>query len=108
MLFGVWDVLTLVLMLSINACMNLFGLLMETMNYNRKKIDWSPFWFGCFAGAVPWAVIFAMLAGTPARDRIPAFVFAIFVIYLRTWLVPSSCLCGFVARQFVASTVTYW
>lgn len=46
MLFGVYDILSLVLIMSINACMNFFGYLMETSNEGKTKIDWTPFNFG--------------------------------------------------------------
>ena len=62
-LFGCYDILSLILMMAVNACMCLFGLLMETMNVGKSpdELDWTPFIYGCFAGAVPWAVIFAYL-----------------------------------------------
>ena len=41
----------------------------------------SPFWFGCFAGAVPWAIVFAYLAGNSGVAQIPSFVWALLVIY---------------------------
>lgn len=51
-LFGVYDVLALVLIMSVNACMNFFGLLHETMNGGRdvSAVDWTSFVYGCFAG----------------------------------------------------------
>ena len=82
-LFGVYDVLLLVAMMSVNACMNLFGLLHEVLNEGREpaRVDWSPFWFGCFAGAVPWAVVFTYLAGNAGVTGIPGFVWALLVVY---------------------------
>jgi Heliorhodopsin len=84
-----WDVISLVLLMSVNACMNLFGLLFETMNINKPtiEIDWTPFWFGCFAGAVPWAAVFAYVGGTSqlgasTGNNIPAFVWVILFAYL--------------------------
>ena len=47
MLFGMYDIISLVLIMSVNACMNLFGYLMETTNVMNKKDDWTPFYFGC-------------------------------------------------------------
>ena len=38
--------------------------------------DWSPFVFGCIAGAVPWIAIGVYLFG--AGDEVPTFVYAIF------------------------------
>ena len=41
-LFGVYDVLLLVALMSVNATMNLFGLLHEVMNEGREpqRVDW--------------------------------------------------------------------
>ena len=82
MLFGCYDILTLVLIASVNACMIWFGWLMETSNIGRKpsQIDWDPFIFGAFAGAVEWAVVFAY-ASSGSRD-IPGFVWGILAAYV--------------------------
>ncbi len=37
LLFGVWDILNLINIMAINACMNLFGLLFEEMNANNRE-----------------------------------------------------------------------
>lgn len=70
-------------MASVNACMNLFGLLQEEINLGNltQKKKWSPFWFGCFAGIIPWAVIFANL-GETASAEMPGFVWAVLFSYL--------------------------
>jgi hypothetical protein len=82
-LFGVWDIFVLVALMSVNACMCLFGLDHEILNGNRpaESVDWQPFWFGCFAGVVPWAIIFAYLGGSPSTAQVPGFVWAIIVVY---------------------------
>jgi len=59
MLVGVYDIMTLIGVAGINASMNLFGYAFEVMNSYRKDAgyegaDWSAFWFGCFAGIIPW------------------------------------------------------
>ena len=46
MLFGVYDIFTLVGLTSVNACMCLFGYLQETTNQFTPKTDWMPFVFG--------------------------------------------------------------
>ena len=46
MLFGMYDIISLVLLMSLNATMNFFGLLMETTNVTRKINTWTPFYFG--------------------------------------------------------------
>ena len=85
-LCGISDGLMLFVLVSINACMNLFGASMELHNSNLKKqakpqkiiqtvmqgdeifssfkidttsykTEWSNFVYGCFAGIVPWIVM---------------------------------------------------
>ena len=46
MLFGMYDIISLILIMSVNACMNLFGFLMETTNVGKNDYDWTPFIFG--------------------------------------------------------------
>jgi hypothetical protein len=82
MLFGMYDIVSLILLASVNACMNLFGLLMELHNQTTQKTDWTSFWYGCFAGAVPWAMIFTYVGGSGAVSQVPAFVWAILFVYL--------------------------
>ena len=54
MLFGCYDIQTLLLMFVVNACMNFFGLLMERMNPpDRVEVDWTPFVFGCVSAPIP-------------------------------------------------------
>lgn len=81
MLCGNYDVLSLFQLGSINACMNLFGLLMERDNRWTKRTDWMPFWMGCFAGLVPWVVVFSYL-GSWDSSKVPGFVYAIILVYL--------------------------
>jgi hypothetical protein len=80
-LFGMYDVNSLVLLMAVNACMNLFGLLMETMNEGKAvaDVDWTPFWFGSVAGLVTWIIVFVYLA---ASGEAPGFVYGILVSYL--------------------------
>jgi len=81
MLFGIYDIISLVLIMSVNACMNFFGLIMEIHNQTTPAIDWTSFFFGCFAGATPWAVIFAYMGGG-GTSNIPGFVWGILVVYI--------------------------
>jgi len=75
MLVGIYDVASLILIFALNATMILFGWLMELHNQTTERTDWTAYWFGCFAGAVPWIAIVIYLAG--AADP-PGFVYAIF------------------------------
>jgi hypothetical protein len=80
MLCGIYDLSMLILIFSLNACMVLFGWVMETQNQTTKKVDWTAFIFGCFAGLVPWIVMgmyFFAAIGSNA-DAVPTFVYAIF------------------------------
>jgi hypothetical protein len=73
---GITDVAALVALFGVNASMILFGWLMETTNEPGPTADWTPFVFGCVAGAVPWIAILAYLVGA---DGVPGFVYGIFV-----------------------------
>ncbi len=75
MLVGIYDVASLLLIFALNATMILFGWLMELHNQTTGRTNWTAYWFGCFAGAVPWIAIAVYLAG--AADP-PAFVYGIF------------------------------
>lgn len=81
MLFGMYDIGALILLFALNATMNLFGLLMEMLNQNRAKTSWIAFWFGSFAGFVPWVVVFMFAFGNSDLSQIPWFVYAIFGSY---------------------------
>jgi hypothetical protein len=79
-LCGIYDLSSLILIFALNACMILFGWVMEIHNQTTKKTDWTSFVFGCFAGAVPWVVLalyFFNALGSNA-DAVPKFVYAIF------------------------------
>ena len=75
MLVGIYDVVSLLLIFALNASMILFGWLMEVHNQATERTNWTAFWFGCFAGAVPWVAVAIYLAG--AADP-PGFVYGIF------------------------------
>jgi len=50
MLTGIYELSSLLLIFSLNATMNLFGLMMELHNQTTQKTNWTAFMFGCFAG----------------------------------------------------------
>lgn len=79
MLTGVTNVVALLAIFGVNAAMILFGLVMERMNANREKVDWTPFVYGCIVGAIPWIciVIQFVLAESNAGGA-PGFVYGIF------------------------------
>lgn len=80
-LFGVYDIGALILIFFLNAVMNLFGLLMEKMNQNSNKLDWSPFIYGSVAGLIPWVVVIMYAFGNANPAEVPWFVYAIFGSY---------------------------
>jgi hypothetical protein len=83
MLFGCYDLGSLLLIFFINAVMNMSGLLMEQMNPPTRKVTrWSPFIIGCIAGAAPWIVILMYFLGSGNFSEIPGFVYGILVAYL--------------------------
>ena len=73
---GITDVAALIALFGVNASMILFGWLTEITTEPGPNANWSPFRFGCVAGAVPWIAIAIYLFGA---DDVPAFVFGIFV-----------------------------
>ncbi len=77
MLFGVYDIGALILVVLINATMNLFGLVMEEINQFKQKTDWKPFIFGSLAGIGPWIVIILYAFGNADPSEVPWFVYAI-------------------------------
>jgi hypothetical protein len=79
-LCGIYDLSTLILIFSLNACMILFGWMMEVHNQTTKKVDWTAYLFGCFAGIVPWIVmgLYFFNALSSGGDAVPDFVYAIF------------------------------
>lgn len=81
MLLGMYDIGALILLFALNATMNLFGLLMEKLNQGREKASWLSFWYGTFAGLVPWVVVFLYAFGNSDLSRVPWFVYAIFGSY---------------------------
>jgi len=81
-LFGVYDIGSLILIFGLNASMNLFGLLMEKTNQNKEKIDWSSFVYGSIAGLIPWVVVIMYAFGNANPAEVPWFVYAIFGSYL--------------------------
>ena len=94
MLTGVSDIAALIAIFGVNACMILFGLLIEKYEIPGKT-NWLSYYFGCFAGALPWLII-AVYVFTPGfhGPSPPGFVYGIiaseFVLFnifaLNMWL----------------------
>ena len=79
MITGVSDVAALLAIFAANASMILFGLLMEKYEQPGKP-SWLSFWFGCFAGIVPWVIV-ALYVIAPGSDgpNPPSFVYGIVI-----------------------------
>jgi hypothetical protein len=79
MLSGIYDLPTMILLFTLTATMNLFGLMMELHNQTTAKTNWTAFIFGCIAGIVPWIVIawYFFAAITSSAEAVPTFVYTI-------------------------------
>lgn len=79
MLSGVFDAPSMIMLFTLTAAMNFFGLMMELYNQDKERVSWTAFNFGVIVGIVPWIVIawyfFAALAN--ATGNIPTFVYFI-------------------------------
>jgi hypothetical protein len=80
LLVGIYDLMSLVMIFSLAAIMNLMGLLMEVHNQTTEKTNWLSYLVGCFAGIIPWVVVaFYMWLGSVNGSKAPTFVYWIFV-----------------------------
>ena len=77
-LCGMFDFVSVMLLFSLNACMNLFGYMMELHNQKTDKTDWTAFIFGCFAGLIPWVALFMYFLGVSGGSP-PTFVYGIMI-----------------------------
>jgi hypothetical protein len=73
---GISDIAALLAIFGINACMILFGALQEKYE-NPGKPSWLPFWFGSFAGAIPWIAIAIYVWAPGLNVSPPGFVYGI-------------------------------
>jgi hypothetical protein len=79
---GITDLAALIAIGVANVAMILFGWLMEVVNRADRTPWWTPFWFGCVAGAGPWLAIVAYLVhnvGQEGAEGPPTFVYGILV-----------------------------
>ena len=73
---GVSDIAALLAIFGINASMILFGALQEKYETPGKP-SWLPFWFGSFAGVIPWAAIVIYVVAPGLSVSPPGFVYGI-------------------------------
>ncbi|MFC1958011.1 heliorhodopsin HeR [Chloroflexota bacterium] len=75
---GISDIAALLAIFGINASMILFGALQE--KYEKPgKPSWLPFWFGSFAGIMPWIAIVIYVVAPGLTVSPPGFVYGIIV-----------------------------
>ena len=73
---GISDIAALLAIFGINGCMILFGALQE--KYEKPgKPSWLPFWFGSFAGIIPWIAIVIYVWAPGLKVSPPGFVYGI-------------------------------
>ena len=73
---GISDIAALLAIFGINASMILFGALQE--KYEKPgKPSWIPFWFGSFAGIIPWVAIVIYVWAPGLSVSPPGFVYGI-------------------------------
>ena len=77
-LTGISDIASLLAISGINACMILFGLLQEKYEAPGKP-SWLPFWFGSFAGIIPWVAIVIYVWAPGINVSPPGFVYGIII-----------------------------
>jgi hypothetical protein len=76
---GISDIAALLAIFGINACMILFGGLQE--KYEKPgKPNWIPFWYGSFAGIIPWIAVLIYFIAPGINANPPGFVYAIVIM----------------------------
>lgn len=75
---GITDIAALLAIFGINSCMILFGALQEKYE-DPGKPSWLPFWFGSYAGIIPWIAIVIYVWAPGLNVSPPGFVYGIIV-----------------------------
>lgn len=79
MLVGFLNIGVLIVLFIVNASMIFFGWLMELYNQKTEETKWSPFIFGCIAGAAPWIAIAIRLLTAVFGSSVPVPSFVIWI-----------------------------
>ncbi|MEF8847405.1 MAG: heliorhodopsin HeR [Candidatus Paceibacterota bacterium] len=79
MLVGFSSIGALIALFTVNASMIFFGWMMELYNQRVETTQWTPFVFGCIAGAAPWIAIAIRLLMAVSKADVPGFVIGIFI-----------------------------
>eukprot|EP01006_Ploeotia_vitrea_P035814 TRINITY_DN65938_c9_g1_i3.p1 TRINITY_DN65938_c9_g1~~TRINITY_DN65938_c9_g1_i3.p1 ORF type:complete len:288 (+),score=122.00 TRINITY_DN65938_c9_g1_i3:51-866(+) len=77
MITTITDLAALIAIAFTNVAMILFGWIMEMVNRPGEQVWWTPYWFGCVAGAGPWVAIGAYIA--TGDEQPPGFVYGIII-----------------------------
>jgi Heliorhodopsin len=75
---GISDIAALIAIFGVNASMILFGALQEKYEEPGKP-NLIPFWFGCWAGIIPWIAIVIYVIAPGLDVSPPGFVYGIIV-----------------------------
>ncbi len=78
MITGISDIAALLAIFGVNAAMILFGLLQEKYEQPGRP-GWLPFWFGSFAGIVPWVAVAIYVWAPGLKVSPPGFVYGIII-----------------------------
>ena len=78
MITGISDIAALLAIFGVNAAMILFGALQEKYEQPGRP-SWLPFWFGSFAGIVPWVAVAIYVWAPGLKVSPPGFVYGIIV-----------------------------
>ncbi len=76
MITGISDIAALLAIFGVNAAMILFGALQEKYE-DPGRPSWLPFWFGSFAGVVPWVAVAIYVWAPGLHVSPPGFVYGI-------------------------------
>lgn len=81
MITGVTDAGALIAIFGVNSAMILFGAVQEMMSRpSEGKVNWWPYIFGCFAGAVPWIIVALQIFTSEQHNASPpTFVYGIII-----------------------------
>ncbi len=79
MITGVTDFGALLAIFGVNTAMILFGAIQEMIGRPSKgNVNWWPYIFGCFAGAIPWIIVAVNIWSSEDRgEGPPTFVYGI-------------------------------
>lgn len=81
MITGVTDMGAISAIFGVNTSMILFGAIQERIGRpSEGKVNWWPYFFGCFAGAIPWIIVVLQIWTSEQKGfSAPTFVYAIIV-----------------------------